>query len=87
MGKSRVTSILALVALGAYLLFAIAATWWPEWLLTPVFADANLGLFLALGVIAICGMVAFVYGRIAAHQFDPLEDELRRTAWKEGGGH
>lgn len=80
-GKVRVTGVLAAVALGVYLLFAAGATWQVEWMLLPVFADANLGLFLALGVIGVCGLIAFLYGRIATNQFDPIEDELRRTAW------
>lgn len=81
--RARVTVVLCAVSLGAYLLFAIATTWLEAWMLSPVLADANLGMFLALGVIAVCGLVALVYGRVAGAQFDPIEDELRRTAWKE----
>lgn len=84
-GKRRVTAVLSTIALGAYLAFAIAASWFDEVMQAPVLADANLGLFLALAVIMECGLVAWAYGRIATAKFDPVEDELRRTAWRDPG--
>lgn len=81
--KARLSGLLCAIALGMYLAFALAASFREDWMLADVLADANLGMFLALAVLAVCGVVALAYGHIANTRFDPLEEAFRRHDWKE----
>lgn len=83
--RKRIVALLLAVAMGSFLVLALLASGRPDWLAQPLPLGLNLGFGLVLLVFLLCGLVAYLYGRVAESDFDCVAAELQQDAWRMGG--
>lgn len=83
--KKRIVGLLLALALGGFATLAVLVSWAPLWLAQALPLGLNLGLALVLLVFLLCGLVAYLYGRVAENDFDCVAAELQQDAWRMEG--
>ncbi len=81
--RSFVFPVLA-AALVWYFAYVLLAGYAPEFMSTPVFGSINIGLLIGLGQVVTTFAITMIYVAYANRKLDPLAEELRDEAAREG---
>jgi len=78
--KSRFLWILMALSVAYYFLLPIGAAYCPTLFRAQVWGPINFGILFALSQFVVAWLIAYVYYRKATREFDPMAEELARTA-------
>jgi uncharacterized membrane protein (DUF485 family) len=78
--KSRFLWKLMAIAVVYYFLLPIGAAYCPRLFRMRVWGVVNVGILFALSEFFVAWVIAYVYCRVASTKFDPMAEELARTA-------
>ena len=68
-----------------YFLLPIGAAYCPRLFKAQVWGPVNFGILFALSEFLVAWVIAYLYCREASARFDPMANELARTALRSGG--
>ncbi|HEY5101999.1 MAG TPA: DUF485 domain-containing protein [Steroidobacteraceae bacterium] len=78
--KSRFLWLLMVLSVVYYFLLPIGAAYCPTLFRAQVWGPINFGILFALSQFVVAWLIAYVYYRKASREFDPMAEELARTA-------
>ena len=81
--KSRFLWKLMAISVVYYFLLPIGAAYCPRLFKMRVWGVVNFGILFALSEFLVAWIIAYVYCRVASAKFDPMAQQLARTAAQE----
>jgi uncharacterized membrane protein (DUF485 family) len=78
--KSRFLWILMALSIVYYFLLPIGAAYCPGLFRAQIWGPINFGIVFALSQFVVAWLIAYVYYRKATREFDPMAEELARSA-------
>jgi uncharacterized membrane protein (DUF485 family) len=83
--KRRFLWTLMAVSVVYYFLLPIGAAYCPRLFRAQIWGPVNFGILFALSEFVVAWIIAYLYCREASLKFDPMAEELARTAARIGG--
>jgi uncharacterized membrane protein (DUF485 family) len=81
--KSRFLWRLMAISVVYYFLLPLGAAYCPRLFRAQVWGVLNFGILFALSEFLVAWVIAYVYCRVASTKFDPMAEELARTAARQ----
>jgi uncharacterized membrane protein (DUF485 family) len=78
--KRRFLWVLMVISVVYYFLLPIGAAYSPALFRSKIWGPINFGILFALSEFVVAWLIAYVYYRQASRKFDPMADELARSA-------
>ncbi|MFO1320367.1 MAG: DUF485 domain-containing protein [Burkholderiales bacterium] len=76
---------LMVISVVYYFLLPIGAGYFPELFKKKIWGPVNVGILFALSEFLVAWFIAFYYARVASRRFDPMSDDILRSAGSIGG--